>query len=97
MHALRVNAARVQTSLMIKTLPSLEYKYFRKTAKAGALQQPTYASRFPHAQRLAMAVGQLLFAHPRFGVWLCGRPIDDSGVAPVCGRASRQKSVEREC
>lgn len=34
------------------------------------LQQPTYASRFPPAQALAMAVGQVIFGHPWFGVWL---------------------------
>ncbi len=34
------------------------------------LQQPTYASRFPPAQGLAMAVGQVLFGQPWFGVSL---------------------------
>ncbi len=34
------------------------------------LQQPTYASRFPPAPAIAMAVGQVILGHPWFGVWL---------------------------
>ncbi len=37
---------------------------------AYVLQHPTYASKYPPAQSLAMAAGQVIFDDPWFGVWL---------------------------
>jgi hypothetical protein len=47
--------------------PHQLWRFFESTF---ILQQPTYASRFPPGPALAMALGQVVFGHPWFGVWL---------------------------
>jgi hypothetical protein len=47
--------------------PHLLWQFFESPY---ILQQPTYASRFPPAQAIALAIGQVIFGHPWFGVWL---------------------------
>jgi len=96
MHALRVNAVRVQTSLMIKMVSSLDafsatYLWLRSSWNSWVVAKT--ASAFGNAIFEAPdqdAARKFMEEDPARR----GR-IDDGGVAPVCGRASTLEFAER--